>query len=94
MANTIQYNDMQGKRNWFYQFLMSNWFYLTHLCLLIGGLEPELILYTSHLLASFNLGGTPVKLMEETVAWMLDWQAVWEIPFFICRMYRGFGVSE
>ena len=25
------------------------------------GLEPGLILYTSHLLASFNLGRTPVK---------------------------------
>ena len=32
--------------------------------------------------------------MEETVAWMLDWQAVWAIPFFICRAYRAFAVSE
>ena len=41
--------------------LMWNWFYLTHLRLLVGGLEPGLILYTSHLLASFNLGRPPVK---------------------------------
>ena len=32
-----------------------------HLHLLVGGLEPGLILYTSHLLVSFNLGRTPVK---------------------------------
>ena len=32
--------------------------------------------------------------MEERIAWMLDWQAVWAIPFFIRRAYRGFGVSE
>ena len=57
MANTIQYNDMHGKR----VLLMRNWSYLTHLRLLVGGLEPGLILCTSHLLASFNLGRTPVK---------------------------------
>ena len=32
--------------------------------------------------------------MEKTVAWILDWQAVWAILFFICRAYRGFGVRE
>ena len=41
--------------------LMWNWFYLTHIRLLVGGLEPGLILYTSHLLASFNLGRPPLK---------------------------------
>ena len=57
MANTMQYNDMHGKR----VPLMWNWFYLTHLRLLVGGLEPGLILCISHLLASFNLGRPPVK---------------------------------
>ena len=41
--------------------LMWNWSYLTHLHLFVGGLEPGLILYTSRLLASFNLGRPPVK---------------------------------
>ena len=41
--------------------LMWNWFYLTHLGLLVGGLEPGLILYTYYFLASFNLGKAPVK---------------------------------
>ena len=41
--------------------LMWNWFYLTHLRLLVGGLEPGLISYTSHLLASFNFGRPLVK---------------------------------
>ena len=41
--------------------LMWNWFYLSHLRLLVGGLEPGLNWYTSHLLASFNLGRSPVK---------------------------------
>ena len=41
--------------------LMWNWFSLTHLHLLVGGLEPGLILDTSHLLASFNFGRPPVK---------------------------------
>ena len=41
--------------------LMWNWFSLTHLRLLVGGLEPELTLCTSHFLASFNFGRPPVK---------------------------------
>ena len=40
---------------------MLNWFYLTDLSLLVGGLEPGLILYTSPVLASFTLGRSPVK---------------------------------
>ena len=32
------------------------------------------------------LGDPPARtLMEERVAWMLDWQAVWAVPFFIRR---------
>ena len=57
MANTIQYNDMHGKR----VPLMRNWFYQISLRLMVGRLHPGLILYTSHLLASFNIGRTPVK---------------------------------
>ena len=34
---------------------------LTHLRLLLGGLEPGLNLYTSHLSESFNLRRSPVK---------------------------------
>ena len=49
MANTIQYEDMHGKR----VPLIWNWFYLTYLCFLVGGLEPGG--------TSFNLGRTPVK---------------------------------
>ena len=30
---------------------------------------------------------------RKRVAWMLDWQAVWAVPFFIHRAYRGFGVK-
>ena len=41
--------------------LMWNWSYLTHLRLLVGGLEPGIILYPSHFLASFNLGRPPEK---------------------------------
>ena len=64
------------------------------------GLEPGIILYTSHFLFGitcvsklYYLGDPQSSLMEERVAWMLDWQAVWAIPFFIRRTYRGFGVK-
>ena len=92
MANTMQYNDMHGKR----VPLMWNWFYLTHLRLLVGGLEPNLF-HTILICYQALILGEPQaqwSLIEETVAWMLDWQAVWAIPFFIRRAYRGFGVSE
>ena len=39
-------------------------FYLTHLAMFVDGLEirePGLILYTSHLLARFNLGNPSVN---------------------------------
>ena len=49
MANTIQYEDMHGKR----VPLIWNWFYLTYLCFLVGRLGPGG--------TSFNLGRTPVK---------------------------------
>ena len=68
-----------------------------------GGLEPGIILYTSHFLFSvtcvtfsklYLLGDPPVKFNgRKREAWMLDWQAVWAVPFFIHRTYRGFGVK-
>ena len=77
---------------------MRNWFYLANPSIMMfvwgggGGLEPGIILYTSlifclvlHVLAKFIFGDPQWSLMEERVAWMLDWQAVWAIPFFIRR---------
>ena len=58
--------------------------------MLVGGLESGLVLYTSHILASFNLRRPPVKFNGRKSS--LDVGLA--IPFFICRAYRGFGVSE
>ena len=42
------------------------------------------------MLASFILEiPTPVKLIEEIVAWMLDWQAAWAIPFLSVERTAG-----
>ena len=86
---------------------MWNWFYLANppIMMFVGSaLEPGIILYTSHFLfgvlcvRKLYLGDPQWSLMEERVAcaWMLDWQAVWALPFVICRAYREFGkkVSE
>ena len=51
--------------------------------------EPGLILYTSHLLASFNLGRPQRSLMEERVAWMLEWQAVGQFHFLSIECTGG-----
>ena len=58
--------------------------------MLVGGLESGLVLYTSHILASFNLRRPPVKFNGRKSSSDVGLA----IPFFICRAYRGFGVSE
>ena len=56
--------------------------------------EPGLILYTSHLLASFNLGRPPAKFNGRKSSLDVGVAGSGAIPFFIHRVYRGFGVSE
>ena len=77
-------------------------FYLTHLAMFADGWgirQPGLILYTSHLLARFNLGRPPVKFNGgKMVAWMdvgLAGSVRGKLHFLSIECsYRGFGVSE
>ena len=62
--------------------LMWNWFPLTNLRLLVEGLEPGLILYTSNLLANFNFVRPPVKF-DGTKSSLDVGLAMWTISFFL-----------
>ena len=58
--------------------------------MLVGGLESGLVLYTSHILASFNLRRPPVKFNGRKSSLDVGLAgAVWAIPLFIRRAYRG-----
>ena len=58
------------------------------------GIRAELILYTSHLLASFNLGRTPVKFNGRNSSLDVGLAGSVGNSIFIRRAYRGFDVSE
>ena len=62
--------------------------------LLVGGLESGLILYVSHLLASFNLGRPPAKFNGWKTSLDVGLAGSVGNSIFIHRVYRVFGVSE
>ena len=87
---------------------MRNWFYLANppimMFILRGGgrgLEPGIILYISHFLfgvtcvSKLYLWRPPVKFNGRKSSLDVGLAgAVWTIPFFIRRAYRGFGVIK
>ena len=63
--------------------LMWNWFYLANPPMMfVGwGVRARTCLMHFSFVSMLCLGDPQWSLIAESVAWMLDWQAVWTIPF-------------
>ena len=71
--------------------LMWNWFYLANPPMMFAGWGVRARTYFIHFsfVSKICLGDPQWCLMEERVAWMLDWQAVWTIPFLSVERTTG-----